>query len=86
MFRARIFRGNSGPAQNIASRLDEPQYFASRLDKTTGFDRHVQFCKRIVSNNDWPTGGDSESVNRFSIIWMSEPLHADACSEKTGKL
>ena len=41
MFRARIFRGNSGPAQNVASRLDETQNFASRLDETTGFDRHV---------------------------------------------
>ena len=41
MFRARIFRGNSGPAQNMASRLDETQNFASRLDETTGFDRHV---------------------------------------------
>ena len=41
MFRARIFRGNSGPAQNMASRLDEAQDFASRLDETTGFGRCV---------------------------------------------
>ena len=41
MFRARIFRGNSGPAQNMASRLDETQNFASRLDETTGFGRCV---------------------------------------------
>ena len=41
MFRARIFRGNSGPAKNMASRLDEKHFFSSRLDETTGFDRHV---------------------------------------------
>ena len=41
MFRARIFRGNSGLAQNMASRLDETQNFASRLDETTGFGRCV---------------------------------------------
>ena len=41
MFRAHIFRGNSGPPQNMASRVDETQDFASRLDETTGFDRHV---------------------------------------------
>ena len=41
MFRARIFRGNSGLAQTMVSRLDETQNFASRLDETTGFDRHV---------------------------------------------
>ena len=41
MFRGLIFRRNSGPAQNMASRLDETQNFASRLDETTGFDRYV---------------------------------------------
>ena len=41
MFRARIFRGNSGPAQKVASRLDETQNFASRLDETTDFGRCV---------------------------------------------
>ena len=41
MLRARIFRGNYGPAKNMASRLDETQNLASRLDETTGFDRHV---------------------------------------------
>ena len=39
MFRARIFRGTSGLAQNMLPRLDETQNFASRLDETTGFDR-----------------------------------------------
>ena len=47
MFRARIFRGNSGPAQNMASRLDETQNFASRLDETTGFYR---FCFKNCQN------------------------------------
>ena len=41
MFRARIFRGNSGLAQNMASRPGETQNFAPRPDETTGFDRCV---------------------------------------------
>ena len=41
MFRTRIFCGNSGPAQNMASRLDDTQNFASRLDETTGLGRCV---------------------------------------------
>ena len=41
MFRGRIFRDDSGLAQNMASRLAETQNVATRLDETTGFDRHV---------------------------------------------
>ena len=54
MFRARIFRGNSGPAQNMASRLDETQNFASRLDETTGFDRFVPNLRERRLRHDWP--------------------------------
>ena len=50
MFRACIFRGNSGLAQNMVSRLDETQNFASRLDETTGFDRRVPNCERVASD------------------------------------
>ena len=66
MFRARIFRGNSGQAQNVASRLDETQNFASRLDETTGFDRHVpnlregcltQASRAAATASEW-TGSD----------------------------
>ena len=50
MFRARIFRGNSGPAQNMASRLDETQHFASRLSTRrqvlTGM---CQISEKVVS-------------------------------------
>ena len=54
MFRARIFRGNSGLAQNMASRLDETQNFASRLDETTGFDRCVPNLREGRLRQDWP--------------------------------
>ena len=35
------FSGNLRWTKNMAPRLDKMQHFASRLDKTTGFDRHV---------------------------------------------
>ena len=68
MFRARIFRGNSGLAQNMVSRLDETQNFASRLDETTGFDRHVPNLREGCLRHDWPSGGDSERQDRFDPL------------------
>ena len=82
MFRGRVFRGNSGPAQNMASRLDETQNFASRLDETTGFDRYVPNLREGCLRHDWPSGGDSERMDRFSIILMSETLMPETCLGK----
>ena len=65
MFRARIFRGNSGLAQNMASRLDETQNCASRLVETTGFDRYVPNLAEGCLRHDWPSGGDSERRDRI---------------------
>ena len=79
MFRARIFRGNSGPAQNVASRLDETQNFASRLDETTGFDRYCQICERVVSGNPRDRRRERASGPVFFTISMSEPLMPEAC-------
>ena len=84
MFRARIFRGNSGPAQSMVSRLDETQNFASRLDETTGFDRYVPNLREGCLRHDWPSGGDSEPMDLFSIILMSEPHMPEACLGKKG--
>ena len=79
MFRARLFRGNSGQAQKIASRLDETQNYASRLDETTGFDRQVPNLREGCLRHDWPRGGGSDRRGRFSLILMSEPLMPEAC-------
>ena len=84
MFRARIFRENSGPAQNVVSRLDETQNFASRLDETTGFDRHVPNLREGCLRQPCRTRGDSERKDRFSTILMSEPLMPEACLGNDG--
>ena len=86
MFRTRIFRGNSGPAQNMASRLDETQNVASRLDETIAFDRYVPNLREGCLRHDWPSGGNRDRRDRFSIISMSEPLMPEACLGKLGAL
>ena len=48
------FRGNSGLAQKMASRLDETQNCASRIDETTGFDRCVPSLREGRLRHDWP--------------------------------
>ena len=68
MFQARIFRGNSGPAQNVASRLDETQNSASRLDGTIGFDRYVPNLREGCLRHDWPSGGDRDRQDRFDLF------------------
>ena len=79
MFRARIFRGNSGLAQNMASRLDETQNFVSRLDETTGFDMYVPNLREGCLRQPCRARGKTERQDRFSLILMSEPLMPEAC-------
>ena len=79
MFRARIFRGNSGPAQNMVSRLDETQNCASRLDETTGFDRHVPNLREGCLRQPAPAAARAIVKTGSLIISMSEPIMPGAC-------
>lgn len=47
-----LFCGNLGRSNNMASHLDETEFFVSRRDETTGFDRWCQNLReRVVSGN-----------------------------------
>ena len=69
MFRGRIFRYNSGPAQNTAFRLDETQNFTSRLDETTGFGRCVpSVLEGCLTENHFENFFRLRYLSRSSIL------------------
>ena len=85
MFRGRIVRANCGPAQNMESRLDEMQKFASRRDETLTFrnmrlrEKRAQteeLSKTSVSSRQDCTLGFPDRVLKQEFATFQDPRHA----------